>query len=193
MKIEAKFTAKNNKLYRISNDSEISLDSPFYIEAKPETFSAGISAIVSEPASLEKPKIIFLTLSWKSVETSPEAYNEELLASLRDFLKTLEETEIYAVIAPATESSLKAEETESFTAAMKHSARRIKDCQNVIGFSIPEDLISISKSNGNTDLLKENSPINTYMAELSQKHEHYIYFAKNQNSDCIDNSDIILY
>ena len=58
------------------------------------------------------------------------------LATLRDFLKVLEEKNIDCSDCPCV-SSLDEQTVMDFTACMKHTARRIKDCKTVIGFELP--------------------------------------------------------
>ena len=76
-------------------------------------------------------------VKWSEVEGNPEEYNEEFLAKLRDELKLLEEKNEFVFIEAVFDKDA---DYEQFTAAMKHTARRIKDCVSVIGFSIPNEL-----------------------------------------------------
>ncbi len=179
MKIQAEFSAKNNKLYKLSDGSEVSLESVVNADSP---FDAG--------TKFEQGKIHCVNLPWKLVEPAPESYNEEFLAGLRDFLKNLEENSTYAIIVPETEPS--ATLSENFTAAMKHSARRIKDCKSVIGFAIPKAMCENAEKDG-------ISAINNYIEELSVKHEHYVFFAKTDDikgtelSEKIKDLPIVLY
>ena len=102
-------------------------------------------------------------VKWSEVEGNPEEYNEEFLAKLRDELKLLEEKNEFVFIEAVFDKDA---DYEQFTAAMKHTARRIKDCVSVIGFSIPNELFDDEKKS-------------FYIEELSAKHKQYCFFAKS--------------
>lgn len=106
------------------------------------------------------------TVKWSEVEGNPEEYNEDFLAKLRDELKALEEKNEFVLIETVFD---KEADYEQFTAAMKHTARRIKDCVSVIGFSIPSEISSEEKRN-------------FYIEEMSAKHKQYCFFSKNELS-----------
>ena len=94
-----------------------------------------------------------------------ENANEEFLAEFRDWLKKLEDKNSFAIIIPFAENaSATQEQKEIFTASFKHCARRIKDCENVIGFSVPE-----------------NVEPDFFISELKAKHGHYIFFSTDEN------------
>ena len=114
--------------------------------------------------------LIVKTINWTSVENGPEEYNEEFLAKLRDELKGLESLNKFSFIEPVFD---KDGDIPSFVAAMKHCARRIKDCISVVGFAIPEEAVA------EKDL---------FIEELSQKHQQYSYFCKKNIS-----KDVVLY
>lgn len=120
--------------------------------------------ISSEEFSLSEKNI--KSIKWSQVEGGAEEYNEEFLASLRDELKVLEEKGEFVLIEPEFDKDAG---IDQFTAAMKHTARRIKDCVSVIGFAIPA-AVEESKD--------------TYIEELSAKHAQYCFFSK---SSCGDN------
>ncbi len=109
-------------------------------------------------------------VKWSDVEGECEAYNEDFLAKLRDELKSLEEKNQFVFVEPVFDKDAP---VEQFVAAMKHTARRIKDCASVIGFAIPQQV------EGEKDF---------YISELSQKHAHYCFFSKN-----ISDSEICMY
>lgn len=109
-------------------------------------------------------------VKWSDVEAGPEEYNEDFLAKLRDDLKALEDKNEFVFIEPVFDKDA---ECEQFTAAMKHCARRIKDCLSVIGFAIP-DAVFDQRS--------------FYVDELSAKHGQYCFFCKKDAG-----SDIVLY
>ena len=143
MKLEKLFEAKEKKLFKISGGDEV--------------------AILPEMAK---------SVRWSDVEPQADVYNEEFLAKLRDELKSLEEKNSFVFIEPVFDKGANADKAQ-FTAAMKHTARRIKDCVSVIGFAIPEEMLS---------------DVDTYCAELSAKHAQYCFFCKKSLK-----SDVVLY
>ncbi|MCR4953916.1 MAG: hypothetical protein K6A43_07560 [Treponema sp.] len=112
MKLDPIFTVKENKLYKIADDTEV------------------------DAASLKKIEVL-----WSQVELEPESYNEEFLANLREDLKAMEVKESFAIIVPKVDKPLEnAEQTELFINAFNHCARRIKDCTSVAGFELPAEI-----------------------------------------------------
>lgn len=109
-------------------------------------------------------------VKWSDVEAGAEEYNEDFLAKLRDDLKVLEEKKQFVFIEPVFDKNA---DYEQFTAAMKHTARRIKDCVSVIGFAIPVEIL-------------ENRAY--YIEELSAKHQQYCFFCKESAG-----TDVVLY
>ena len=109
-------------------------------------------------------------IKWSEIEPVEEEYNEDFLAKLRNKLKEFEEKEKFVFIEPLFD---KEGNFTQFTAAMKHTARRIKDCISVIGFAIPNEIF-------------ENRAF--YMGELSAKHAHYCFFCKKVADD-----NVVLY
>lgn len=111
MKLDPIFTVKNNKLYKIADNSEV------------------------DTSTLKR-----IDIPWTTVEIEDGAYNEEFLANLRDQLKAMEETGTFAVLVPVADKALEsADQTEAFINAYNHTARRVKDCTSVVGFElIPE-------------------------------------------------------
>ncbi|MCQ2240657.1 hypothetical protein [Treponema sp.] len=135
MKIEAKFYSEKNELFFLDGSK----------------------------AELNSDKIKAYGVKWTQVGLDEDSYNEEFLANLRDQLKAMEDEGTYGFVVPECDSSCDDEaKKEAFVASMKHCARRIKDCENIIGFSIPEEV-----------------DFTFFMEELSAKHKHYIYFTKN--------------
>ena len=138
MKLDPLFTIKENKLYKIEDDSLVNLDSLKKVELK-----------------------------WSELELEPESYNEELLANLRNDLKSMEETGEFAIIVPVIDKDVKDyEDQEAIIAAYNHAARRIKDATSVVGFEIPKEIEDCSD----------------FVDALSKKHEQYIYFTKANNT-----------
>ena len=118
---------------------------------------------------------IVLTDATKDIESEMEKEErrkktEDFLAKLRDDLKALEDKKEFVFIEPVFDKNAGAEQ---FTAAMKHCARRIKDCVSVIGFAIPSEILA-SKA--------------FYIEELSAKHAQYCFFCKEDAG-----SDIVRY
>lgn len=155
MKLEARFKTSDNKLYTLDG-----AECAIY----PETFES--EKILGGQSTLPEGKGPFaLSVRWTTVGLDDQSYNEEFLASFRDFLKQLEENDRYVLIVPvADKNPSSAEEKSALTASMKHCARRLKDCASIVGFSVPE----------------ESSP-EEFMEELRAKHQHYAFFSHNVN------------
>lgn len=112
MKLEPIFTVKNNKLYKIADNSEVN------------------------PATLRR-----IEIPWSTIEMEEEIYNEEFLAVLRDQLKQMEPAGTFAILVPLVDKPLSSEEqSEYFINAFNHTARRVKDCTSVAGFELPSEL-----------------------------------------------------
>ena len=136
MKIKAKFYSEKNKIYFL-NGTELNTKNKKIIDGK----------------------------CCKNNSEPEENANEEFLAEFRDWLKKLEDKNSFAIIIPFAENaSATQEQKEIFTASFKHCARRIKDCENVIGFSVPE-----------------NVEPDFFISELKAKHGHYIFFSTDEN------------
>lgn len=103
-------------------------------------------------------------VSWNDVEGAEEVYNEQYLSQLRDELKAVEEKGEFVVVNPVYDK--KGAIPGQFINAMKHTARRIKDCKSVIGFAIPDEIA------GDSDV------VDFYIEKMSEKHEQYVYFSK---------------
>ena len=143
MKLEPIFTVKQNKLYNISDNSPV------------------------DTAALKK-----IEIKWSDIEISDEAYNEEYLAALRDKLKAMDDAGTFAVLIPVVDKPLEnAEQTELFTNAFNHTARRVKDCVSVAGIELPKQLTAQGFADG--------SPARTFMETLAVKHAQYVYFVKD--------------
>jgi len=113
MKLDPVFYVKENKLYKIADNSEVSFD------------------------SLEK-----IEIKWSTVEIEEEQYNEEYLAQLRDQLKSFEAVGKFAVLIPVVDKALdSAEQIELYINAYNHTARRVKDCESVAGIEFPAEYL----------------------------------------------------
>ena len=146
MKLDPIFTVKNKKLYKIDDNSEV------------------------DTSTLKR-----IDIPWTSVELEDGIYNEEFLAQLRDQLKKMEESGLFAVLVPLADKPLEtAEEEEAFINAYNHTARRVKDCTSVAGMELAPQL--------------KNKQ--AFMDTLAIKHAQYVYFTRAENplSD-----DIVLY
>ena len=120
MKLDPIFTVKENKLYKISDNSAVDTESLKKIEIK-----------------------------WSQVELAEESYNEEYLAQLREELKALDEAGTFAVLVPVVDKPLdSAEQIEAFINTYNHTARRVKDCVSVAGFVLPEEITTKGFSEG---------------------------------------------
>ena len=114
MKLDPIFTVKQNKLYKISDNSAV------------------------DTAALKK-----IQIKWSEVELAEESYNEEYLANLRDELKAMDDAGTFAVLVPLVDKPLdSAEQIEAFINTYNHTARRVKDCVSVAGFVLPEEITS---------------------------------------------------
>lgn len=114
-------------------------------------------------------QLFFMDMPWECVGMDEDSYNEDFLAQTRDALKTLDESTTVVAINPVTQKIPQTpSEKESFVASMKHSARRIKDCKNVVGYVIP-------------DFVDQDF----FMEELSAKHKHYVFFSRNPKDSSI--------
>ena len=115
-------------------------------------------------SAVESGTVSPFALSWKSVEEGDEGiYNEELLASIRLSLKEMEESGKFVFIKGEKDRD---GSFEQYTAAMKHAARRLKDCISIAGFWIPEDANS------------EDAAL--FIEELSAKHAQYVFFSASK-------------
>ena len=167
MKFDPLVKSNKNELYLISNGSKISLEKINFVNADS-----------SETLFEQKDDVVTAVLAdWQAVEIQQGVYNEELLASLRESLKKLEENKKFAFIIPTSRKELAdADLASDFIAAMVHLARRIKDCASVIGFAVPAQSIKKDSSIGFT----ENSWTQWFINEMSVKHSHYVYFAEKR-------------
>lgn len=168
MKFDPLVKVRENKLVKLSDNSEISVENLNIVQLK---------NIENEVAG-KKHRLTACVCPWSEVELSEGNYNEELLAKFRDYLKKFEETSSYAFIVPQAEKSFSdAEQADSFIKAMVHLARRVKDCTSLLGFAIAAELFE--KDAGK--VLDENSWSQWFINEMNVKHGHYVYFAGKSN------------
>lgn len=109
-----------------------------------------------------------LAVAFSDVSFGAEKYNEAFLASLRENLKAAEASLAKFVISPFSKNALSSiDDALEMTAAFKHCARRIKDCESVAGFEIPGAFFAL----GCAEELAEN-----FVQELAEKHPNYLFF-----------------
>ena len=156
MKLEAQFTSRNNSL--------------FFLDGSPVSLSSCPSVSADECSGSVMPQgdalVCTVTVPWSLVGMDEESYNEEFLASLRDWLKTMDDAKQYVILVPLADADLSSvEQKEALTASVKHLARRVKDCTSVVGLAVPEEFTQ--------------SDCEFFMEEISKKHAQYVYFSKN--------------
>lgn len=157
MKLEPLFFIKQNNLYKIQTQEKVEL-SNFQTVSYQE--------FTQNPLSKEFIKI---DINWSSIELEDEVYNEELLAQLRDNLKKLDENNHFAIINPIVDKQISSyDDADLFINACNHMARRIKDCESVIGLELPDQIFA-------------QEAAADFMDTLSKKHANYVYFANNSN------------
>ena len=157
MKLEPLFFIKQNNLYKIQTQEKVEL-SNFQTVSYQE--------FTQNPLSNEFVKI---DINWSSIELDDEVYNEELLAQLRDNLKKLDENNHFAIINPIADKQISSyDDADLFINACNHMARRIKDCESVIGLELPDQIFA------------QDSAAD-FMDTLSKKHANYVFFANKSN------------
>ena len=117
---------------------------------------------------IEKGGKYRMAVALSDISFGAEKYNESFLASLREKLKSTEAALANFVISPFSKNALSSvDDALEMTAAFKHCARRIKDCENVVGFEIPRAFSGLERA----DELAEN-----FVRELAEKHPNYVFF-----------------
>ncbi len=163
MKFDPLVKVVENKLVKIDDDSVMSLESLNIVQAdEVEGKTAPASDVVTA-----------VICPWSKIEMEPGAYNEDLLAKLRDYLKILEEKGCFAFVVPESEKAIEdADQADAYISAMVHTARRIKDAESVVGFALPAELVE--KDAGKE--LDDNSYCQWFVNDMNKKHGHYVYF-----------------
>ena len=157
MKLEPLFFIKQNNLYKIQTQEKVEL-SNFQ--------NVSYQEFTQNPLSNEFVKI---DINWSAIELEDEVYNEELLAQLRDNLKKLDEKNHFAIINPIADKQISSyDDADLFINACNHMARRIKDCESVIGLELPDQIFA-------------QDAAADFMDTLSKKHANYVFFANNSN------------
>jgi hypothetical protein len=161
MKLEPLFFIKQNNLYKIQTQEKVEL-SNFQTVSYQE--------FTQNPLSNEFVKI---DINWSAIELDDEVYNEELLAQLRDNLKKLDENNHFAIINPIADKQISSyDDADLFINACNHMARRIKDCESVIGLELPDQIFA-------------QEAAADFMDTLSKKHANYVFFANNSNESTV--------
>lgn len=157
MKLEPLFFIKQNNLYKIQTQEKVEL-SNFQ--------NVSYQEFTQNPLSSEFIKI---DINWSVIELDDEVYNEELLAQLRDNLKKLDEKNHFVIINPIADKQISSyDDADLFINACNHMARRIKDCESVIGLELPDQIFA-------------QEAAADFMDTLSKKHANYVFFANNSN------------
>ena len=154
MKLEKRFYVESNRLYYIEGNKEL--------EISGTRLSASACAGGGIPPA-DLSHLLLVDLPWTQVGCDESSYNEEFLASFRDFLKALEEKGGYAAIIPVADRQPASGEGEAFVASFKHCARRVKDCASVAGFAVPAGIPGVDAA--------------FFLEELSAKHPQYVFFS----------------
>lgn len=157
MKLEPLFFIKQNNLYKIQTQEKVEL-SNFQTVSYQEFTQNPLSS-----------KFVKIDINWSAIELDDEVYNEELLAQLRDNLKKLDEKKHFAIINPIADKQISSyDDADLFINACNHMARRIKDCESVIGLELPDQIFA-------------QEAAADFMDTLSKKHANYVFFANNSN------------
>ena len=164
---------KQNPLFRAEKNSLVRIEDNLTFSTS-ELNVVSLEKAASGTAEIPSEKNTVTAVPWHSVELEPGVYNEEILAALRTYLKKLEDNGRFAFIVPKSEESLSdADSASSFISAMVHTARRIKDCESVIGFALPEQFIRNDGSAG----ISADGYSRWFINDMNVKHSHYVYFA----------------
>lgn len=117
MKLESLFEIKENRLFKLSDGTEVNAAALFVYDAEQ-----------------------------KNIEIDEDVYNEEFLADLRNKLKGLDEESKFALIKIISDEKLDSEDKiETYINTFNHTARRIKDCVSVTGFLLSENILAAGK------------------------------------------------
>jgi len=109
-----------------------------------------------------------IQVAYKDIVLADGSANEEYLAGLRNRLKELEAAGEQVMLEPQVlpEDCKDIDAALSVTAAYKHCARRVKDCECVKGFEIPAVFAGMERGGELADNFK---------SELLEKHPHYVF------------------
>ena len=191
MKFDALVKSEKNGLFRISDGKKIETDNLKVFDA--ESLASGKCP---ELNSFGEGQIFAVSVPFEKVDFGDGNYNEELLAGLREVLKPLEEKGVFCFILPESSKAVEdADQADSLIKAFVHAARRLKDCQSIVGFAIPE--VMLEKDKGAE--LGEESWSRWFVNDMNVKHSHYVYFVNRAAADrlelCekVEKTEFILY
>lgn len=194
MKFDPLVKSEKNCLFTIADGKKIDCQKVKLFKAEELVKSRNNAVDLS--ANDGEPSLVAISLKFEDVDMGGGNYNEELLASLRDALKAAEEKGNFFFIQAESSSEIQdADQADSLIKAFVHTARRIKDCQALVGFSIPEKLLE--KDRGSS--LGEESWSRWFVNDMNVKHSHYVYFVQKglgerlELADEIAKTDYILY
>jgi len=169
MKLEAQFEIKDGKLFSKKTSAFVDTSALMKVDASAVDTSVLASRPFAEKIAAGNTEFFCVCVHWKTVEISDGIYNEEFLAALRDFLKNTETYGVSAVIVPVTDGRAAGPASGQYTAAMCHTARRIKDCASVAGFAVPEEIAG------------DSAAVASFIDAMAVKHSQYIYFAEKSD------------
>ena len=175
MKLAEQFIPRNGTLVFLRGEMPVSLEHIVFIDA--HKIPADEAAAAQYVRSFSDSFIIAVRVLWSRVDCGEARYDEAFLASLRTFLKNREMCSTtrgaYEIIVPECGDDVvqSKEDAMQFTAAMCHTARRIKDCASVIGFAIPE--------------IFSEQQADAFIEAMRVKHEHYVFFSKTVRADTV--------
>lgn len=187
VKQESFFDLKDRFLYSKSSGEQLPLDCVFNFDACVLADESKISDLfladgkfsdASRAVTADADFLVRVAVAFQTVMLADGGFDESFLANLRTFLKKLETTGGWAVIAFAESAENRNDSGKNSApdanlcdsaiaaiaiAAISHTARRVKDCAAVIGVEIPENF--------------SDADITALKTELHRKHQHYFYFS----------------
>lgn len=141
------------------NGDEFVHNSAFISETEVNQLESDDFYLQAEQSSCE---ILILSIKVLDVlTTEDEIYNEEYLSKLRQIFKIMQNYSVKVLFLPKIDESLESN-LELTIKAMKHTARRLKKFESIIGFVLPQE-----------DCFKNEKVRQEFISELSEKHEHY--------------------
>lgn len=141
---------------------------------------------------------------WNIIEPEEGEYNEEYLATLREYIKKAGKSGLLVYIVPKisfTNNTFWTKNTypidkiidgetagmyymRCFTDAMNHLARRVKDCENIVGFAIPECFDEIMNASSVAVQTQQDLSM-LFMQVLYKKHTQYYFIAEENDKNDI--------
>ncbi|HZK19461.1 MAG TPA: hypothetical protein VFC68_01910 [Treponemataceae bacterium] len=199
MKLDPAIVIKDNQIYTAKN-IPVSLrvftfNDTLAMRKKLNSEDKGMSAFF-EHIKNQGYNMLRWLVYWDIVEPVEDSFNEEYLAVLRDNIQKAKTAGLLVYLVPNAYSDSKnfwginsypvdkvidGENAGQylvgcFIDAMKHLARRIKDCESVIGFALSHFYYEIMKTEVS---VKETCVFaNNFMKALYKKHTHYYYIVE---------------